>query len=129
MIQDLVSNGLLIILAKTGGTIDADINAPQAWDYTMGDADITVAVIDSGVDKDHPDLVERITTGYDFENDTPDADDWLGHGSHVAGIIAATTNNAEGTAGIAGNVTIMPLRIYEDSTVIGAMLICSRIWC
>ncbi len=105
------------------------IKLPQAWDTTIGDSSVIVAVIDSGILPDHPDLRGNIIQGYDFisnieisldedglDPDPTDADiSYPGgssfHGSHVAGTIAAMSNNNEGIAGVAWLTKIMPLRV------------------
>lgn len=104
------------------------INLPQAWDITTGN-DVIVAVIDTGVLLSHPDLQGQFVAGYDFIQDPDRALDGDGidsdpddpgdqsiggssfHGTHVAGTIAATTNNTTGVAGIAWSAKIMPLRV------------------
>lgn len=86
------------------------INVEQAWDETHGEG-ITVAVIDTGVSK-VPDLADtEFVEGYDFVNDRQTADDDVGHGTHVAGTIAQSTNNNYGVAGIAYKAKIMPLKV------------------
>src|SRR5215213_5525741 len=107
--------GLLWGLNNTGqsvwwrrGTPDADIDAPQAWTVSRG-AGITVAVADTGVDAGHPELVGRLVPGYDFVDDDADPQDGHGHGTHVAGTIAAAENGA-GVIGVAPQAAIMPLR-------------------
>lgn len=114
---------------------DVDVDAPAAWDVTRGDASVVVAVIDTGVHIGHPDLAPNIWTnpgevagngldddgnghvddvhGWDFHNDdasvyddpTEDA-----HGTHVAGTIAAPADNGRGIAGVAPEVTIIPIK-------------------
>ena len=61
----------------------------------MGNANVTVAVIDSGADFAHPDLQGQLIAGHDYVNNTSDPADDYGHGTHVAGIIAALTNNSD----------------------------------
>jgi subtilisin family serine protease len=88
------------------------VGAPCAWQSTTGSEQVTVAVIDTGVDLGHPDLVGRLRSdGYDFASDDADPGDEQGHGTHVSGIIAATLNNAEGIAGLAPGVQILPIRV------------------
>ncbi|MBE9167029.1 peptidase S8 [Pleurocapsales cyanobacterium LEGE 06147] len=90
------------------------INIEQAWDDTKGDG-VTVAVIDTGVTQ-VPDLkLTKFVPGYDFVNDRVDASDDNGHGTHVAGTIAQSTNNGYGVAGIAYEAKIMPLKVLSAS--------------
>lgn len=105
------------------------IHLPQAWDTTQGDANVTVAVVDTGALMSHPDLQGKLVNGYDFISDRSIAMDGDGidanpddpgsfangtgtnfHGSHVAGTIGAATANSEGVAGAGWNTTVMPLR-------------------
>lgn len=88
------------------------IGLPQAWE-NLPSRTVTVAVIDSGVCMNHPDLQGRITQGYDFVDDDNDPSDTFGHGCGVAGVIAANSNNSIGIAGVAPNVQIMPLRVLD----------------
>ena len=91
-----------------------NINLEKAWDETKGEG-ITVAVIDTGVSK-VPDLkLTNFVKGYDFVNDKDDAADDQGHGTHVAGTIAQSTNNGYGVAGIAYKANIMPLKVLAAS--------------
>lgn len=90
------------------------IGAEIAWEFSSGQA-ITVAVIDSGIDHDHPDLAGRIVPGYNFVDKNTDTADECGHGTHVAGIVAAETNNAIGVAGIAHQAVIMPVKVMGET--------------
>ena len=91
-----------------------NINVEQAWDETKGEG-ITVAVIDTGVTQ-VPDLKQtQFVPGYDFVNDTTNAQDDNGHGTHVAGTVAQSTNNGYGVAGVAYQATIMPLKVLAKS--------------
>jgi serine protease len=106
------------------------INLPQAWDTTVGSNDVILAVIDTGVLFNHPDLNARLIPGFDFisnpttarDNDGPDADatdegdaprgvSSSFHGTHVAGTIGAATDNGSGVAGVTWQTRIMPLRV------------------
>ena len=99
----------------TAGASDADIDAREAWDLERGHPDVIVAVIDTGADLDHPDLQPNIlprgTEDWDF-GDAGDAvpDDEDGHGTHVAGTVAAVDNVA-GVIGVAAGCRLMPLRV------------------
>src|SRR5258706_1899074 len=92
------------------------VSAPAAWDLTTGSSAVTVAVIDSGVDPSHPDLSSKLVSGYNFlGGSTSDTHDVLGHGTAVAGVIGADTNNLNGVAGLGWNTTIMPLVVVSSS--------------
>ncbi|MBI2567080.1 MAG: S8 family serine peptidase [Candidatus Schekmanbacteria bacterium] len=105
---------------QTGGTVDADIDAPAAWELTTG-ADQVVAVLDTGLDMQHPEMGGRIVSvpGADLVNDDSDPADDSGHGTHVAGIAAATGNNGAGIAGVCWSCRVMPIKVL-DATATGA---------
>jgi thermitase len=86
------------------------IGTERGWSISKGNEDITIAVIDTGVDLDHPDLVNRLVEGYNIIGDNSNPDDDNGHGTHVAGIIASETNNREGIAGLTWFNKIMPIK-------------------
>jgi serine protease len=89
------------------------INIESAWDETKGNG-VTVAVIDTGVSR-VPDLQDsKFVQGYDFVNDRVEAEDDNGHGTHVAGTVAQSTNNNYGVAGIAYEANLMPLKVLDD---------------
>lgn len=92
-------------------TGNIDIDAPEAWDIERGESSVTVAVIDTGVQTNHPDLAGQFVTGYDFYFDDTSVYDGLDddHGTHVAGTIAAIDNSI-GVIGVAPNIKIMPLK-------------------
>ncbi|MDP9454528.1 MAG: hypothetical protein CYG60_12525 [Actinobacteria bacterium] len=124
---------------QNDGTVDADVDAPEAWNTSTGEPGTVVAVIDEGIDINHPDLRDNIWTnpgevagngidderngyvddvnGYDFANDDasvydPDPISGAGdeHGTHVAGTIAGEGNNSLGVAGVSWRASIMPLK-------------------
>lgn len=86
------------------------IAAPLAWNTTVGSSNVIVAVIDSGVTATHPDLAGKVLPGYDFINNDADATDDNGHGTAVAGLIGAATNNGIGMAGVSWNSMILPVK-------------------
>lgn len=90
------------------------IQANYAWDQTVGTSARTIAIIDTGVDLQHPDLAGKIVAGYDFVNNDSNADDDQGHGTHVAGTAAAITNNGQGVAGVDWNARIMPIKVLNS---------------
>ena len=125
--------------AQSGGTVDCDMDAPEAWDKSTGSKSVVVAILDTGVDYQHSDLMHNMWVnqveidgtegidddnngyiddiyGYDFasnnegENDS-DPIDIQGHGTHIAGTIGAQGDNGNGVVGINWNVSIMALKV------------------
>ena len=113
------------------------VHAEEAWTITKGSPAVTIAILDTGVDMNHPDLVGKFwmnpgeipgngidddgngyiddVNGYDFVNLDNNPQDDNGHGTHVAGIAAASTNNGVGVAGVCWNCKIMPLKVMQSS--------------
>lgn len=130
--------GQLWGLHNTGQTIggvagipDADIDAPEAWDLETGSAGTIVAIVDTGVDHTHPDLVSNMWSnpdevangldddgngrvddviGWDFHAGDSNPQDLNGHGTHVAGTVGAAGSNSTGVTGVAWDVSLMPIR-------------------
>ena len=127
-------------LRNTGqrtGRAGVDLNMTEAWRITTGDSRIRVAVIDTGIDYYHPDLVRNMwrnhgetpengededgngytddVHGYDFVSDDGDPFDDLNHGTHVAGIIGADGNNEIGVAGISWKIQLMALKAFDET--------------
>ncbi|MCI0538487.1 MAG: tandem-95 repeat protein, partial [Verrucomicrobiales bacterium] len=121
---------------QTGGTNGAGLQAPEAWGYGTGSRRVKVAVIDTGIDYFHPDLVDNIWVndeipgngedddhngyiddvhGYDFVTDDSDPLDDHSHGTHIAGIIGAVGNNRIGISGICWNVTLIALKCFDET--------------
>jgi thermitase len=119
------------------GVEGADVNALNAWDITKGSRSIKIAVIDTGVDYNHPDLKSNMWTntieangktgvdddgngfvddihGYDFANNDSDPMDGNGHGTHCSGTIGATHDNRLGVSGVMSEVTIVPIKFLTD---------------
>jgi len=121
---------------QTGGILDADIDAPEAWNLFRGTSEVIVAVIDTGVDYTHADLAANMWInqdevigngidddgngyiddiyGYDFAYDDPDPMDGHSHGTHCAGTIGAIGNNGIGVTGVNHNVSIMAVKFLND---------------
>jgi thermitase len=128
------------VVYDTAGTADADMDVPEAWARSTG-AGVTVAIVDTGVDAAHPDLQGQLAMnageigagretngvdddhdgltdnwrGYDFEYRDSTPDDLNGHGSHVAGTIAARNGNGVGITGLAPDAKILPLKALGDN--------------
>jgi subtilisin family serine protease len=93
----------------------AKIQAPGAWDTTLG-AGVTVAVLDTGVDSAHLDLGANLVPGWNVVSNSADTSDVYGHGTLVAGTVAALSNNALGVTSIAWGAKVMPVRISNNSS-------------
>lgn len=91
-----------------------DTDFDKAWEKTESKNPIKIAVVDSGVDAGHPDLNGKILNGCDFVNDDTDASDDHGHGTFVAGIIAATANDI-GIKGLYSNAQIIPIKAIDNN--------------
>jgi subtilisin family serine protease len=111
---------------QNSGQVGSDINAVGAWNTTTGSRSTVIAVIDSGVDFSHPDLVnnqwinampseEGDLHGWDFVSNSPAIQDEQGHGTAVAGIIAAEGNNSIGTTGVMWRAALMSLRVLDNT--------------
>jgi subtilisin family serine protease len=136
-------------MAGMNGRKDADIDASAAWDITTGSKSTVVAIIDTGIDYNHPDLIDNIWAnpgeipndgidndengfvddihGWDFRNNDNDPIDEHYHGTHVAGIIGAKGNNSIGSVGVNWDISMMALKIFDargggtDSDAISAI--------
>lgn len=91
------------------------IQAYNAWDITRGSSNVVIAIVDTGIQLNHPDLDAKIVAGYDFVDRDTNASDGNGHGTHVAGTAAAETNNGIGGAGTCPNCRLMPVRVLNNS--------------
>jgi hypothetical protein len=91
------------------------IQAPQAWNFTTGNPSVVVAILDSGIDAMHPDLQGRVLPGYDFVWGNTNAADDFGHGTAVAGVVAANGDNGIGVAGLCYNCSLLPVKVMDVS--------------
>jgi subtilisin family serine protease len=91
------------------------IRAPEAWDLTTGDRRVIVAIVDTGIALDHPDLADKLVPGINFVTPGQPPQDDNGHGTHVAGIVAAATNNGQGIAGVDWEARLMPVKVLDAS--------------
>ncbi len=104
------------------------IEATGAWKVSSGDR-VTIAVIDSGIDLDHPEFASRILDGYNFVGDDTAVDDDYGHGTQVAGVAAAATNNDTGIAGLAWAANILPVKVLDGrGQGVSSDLTCALYW-
>ena len=92
-----------------GGIAGMDIKATQAWRITTGNPNVRIAILDSGTDLTHPDLISNLLPGFDATGGSNNGNDLLGHGTACAGIAAARGNNSRGIAGVAYNCRILPI--------------------
>ncbi len=130
------------------GTVGEDIDAELAWDITTGDRSVIIAVLDTGIDVNHPDLINNLwinpgevasdgidndgngyiddVNGYNVFDNNGDITDLDGHGTHVAGTIGAEGNNSIGVTGVAQQVTLIPVKVFnsegsDSATIISGM--------
>ena len=89
------------------------IQAPEAWQITSGNQDILIAVLDTGIDSQHEDLADKVVANVNL-TDSPTTDDRYGHGTHIAGIIAANANNSFGIAGMSPNCRLLNVKVADD---------------
>ena len=94
------------------------ISAPAAWDLTQGSPTVTIAIVDSGVDPTHPDLAGKLVPGFNVFDNNSDTSDVYGHGTMVAGVAGAASNNGFGVSSVAWQSAIMPVRITDASLVV-----------
>ncbi|MSP12121.1 MAG: hypothetical protein EXR62_04085 [Chloroflexi bacterium] len=90
------------------------INAPSAWAISTGSSANVVAILDTGMDMTHPDLAGRTVDSYDFVNNDENPADDNGHGTHIAGVVGAITNNGTGVAGLDWATRLMPVKVLDD---------------
>ncbi len=100
-------------IGQTEGTLGADIDALEGWEFTTGSDSVVVAVLDSGIDFNHPEFLGRLLPGYDFVNDDNDPTADHPHGLYVTGIIAANANNGFSVAGIDRSARILPVKVLN----------------
>lgn len=102
---------------QSGGTVDMDIDAPEAWDITTGNPAIIVGILDDGVQDGHPDINQVAGADFtgQFTNGSP-GNSCDNHGTAVAGCVSAIINNAQGVAGVAPTCKIMALRFSISNT-------------
>lgn len=90
------------------------IDVGKGWNLSGGE-DVTIAILDTGVDPNHLDLKEKLLKGYNAFDDSDDYSDSHGHGTHVAGIAAALTNNVTGIAGVSWKSNILPVKVLDEN--------------
>jgi thermitase len=100
---------------QNGGTADADIDAPEAWDIRTGSQDIIIAILDTGIDQSHEDLKDKLLADNLNFSGSKTVDDRYGHGTHVAGIAAAVTDNRLGVAGTCPACRLLNVKVLNDN--------------
>lgn len=91
------------------------INAPEAWALDIGSSNVTIAILDTGVDGNHEDLILKMVAGWNVYGNNSDTSDVNSHGTGVAGVAGASSNNGLGVASVAWACRIMPIRISDPS--------------
>jgi subtilisin family serine protease len=103
--------------------------AEQAWDLSVGSSQVVVAVLDTGIDSAHADLQGKLVEGYDYVNNDQDPNDDNGHGTAVAGIVAADSDNRIGVAGYCWSCRLMPVKVLgADGTGFASGLAQGIVW-
>lgn len=92
-----------------------NVQAPAAWDLTQGSVNVWVAIVDTGIDYNHPDRPAFLLLGYNFAYNNSDPYDDYSHGTHVAGIAAANTNNGIGVAGLCPYCMVLAVKVFDSS--------------
>ncbi|MEI6614098.1 MAG: S8 family serine peptidase [Chrysiogenales bacterium] len=111
----LLNNGQVFYPEKNlTGTSTADIKASEGWIWSTGSNGTMIAIVDSGMAQAHEDLKNKIMPGYDFVNDDADPQDDNGHGTFVASLAAAETDNGIGIAGVAWNAMLLPVKVLDS---------------
>ena len=99
----------------TVGTSDCDLDTNQAWNIQTGIYSVLIAVLDTGIDRSHPEFSGRVLAGWDFINNDSDPDDDNGHGTACAGIASARGDNGQGVAGVAWECSILPVKVLASN--------------
>ncbi|MDQ8736689.1 S8 family peptidase [Paenibacillus sp. LHD-38] len=92
-----------------------NIETEKGWSTSKGNDKVIIAVLDTGVQSNHPDLKGKLIEGTNIVDEEAEPDDDVGHGTHVSGIIGATVNNSEGVAGLSWYNKIMPIKVLDSS--------------
>ena len=115
--NDAPVSGDLAITDPAYGNLDQSygqqlLGVPAALDVTEGDGDIVIAIVDTGINLNHPEFKDRLVAGYDYVNNDTDPSDDHGHGTHIAGIVAAGRNGV-GTVGVCPQCKLMPVKVLN----------------
>jgi subtilisin family serine protease len=112
----LLNDGQLFYPEKSlRGLSGADIKATEGWDWSTGGSDTLIAIVDTGIALTHEDLRNKVEPGYDFVNDDTDPMDDNGHGTLVASLAGAESDNGVGIAGVAWNARLLPVKVLDKS--------------
>jgi thermitase len=91
------------------------IHGPEAWALTTGAAAVMIAIIDSGIDNSHPDVGPKILPGWNFVSGSVEIEDYIGHGTAVAGAIGAASDNGLGITGVTWNNPLLPIVVVDNN--------------
>src|SRR5262249_10350349 len=112
--QWYLENDRATIEPPGGGALGADIDAPLGWVLDAGSTSVRLAIVDSGIDLQHPDVGPRVTFASTLVANNGNLTDYAGHGTAVAGVAAAIPNNGVGIAGVAYNASLIDVKVTDD---------------
>jgi thermitase len=110
-----LQNDTATVEPSAGAVFGADVAAPLAWRIAGGNPAVLVAIVDTGIDRSHPDVGPRVIGSATLVGNGGDVNDYVGHGTAIAGVIAAIPNNGVGVAGVAYNASLLNVKAQSDT--------------